>query len=339
MYHKALHWFAVLTACATFLLIIAGGLVTSNSAGLSVPDWPNTYGMFMFSFPFSKMVGGILYEHGHRMIASTVGFLTVVLAFWLWRREERRWVRNLGYWAVGAVIAQGVLGGITVLFYLPTVISTAHALLAQTFFCITLAIAYVTSREGVSQPRVREDHATPSVAKLTTAAAVTVFVQLLLGAWMRHSDAGLAITDVPLTYGAMLPPTTADGLAAVNAMRQHALLDPVSLNQIWIHFAHRMGAIVVAVMLIRMIVRILREHGSVRELSAPAKALAVLLVAQITLGVLTVLTMKDAAVATAHVATGALILGLVFLTTIRAHRFTPAADGSPVLASPRSTPA
>lgn len=337
MYHKGLHRFAVFTAFSTFLLIIAGGLVTSNSAGLSVPDWPNTYGKFMFSFPLSQMVGGIFYEHGHRMIASTVGFLTVLLAVWLWRREERAWVRNMGYAAVGAVIAQGVLGGITVLFYLPTVISTAHALLAQTFFCITLAIAYVTSREGLATPAARES--SPSIGRMSAIAAAMVFVQLLLGAWMRHSDAGLAISDAPLVYGSLLPPVTDADLAAVNALRMHDLLSPVTLGQIWIHYAHRVGAVLVAITMVMMIVRILRQRGDTKQLATPAKWLGALLVAQITLGLTTVWTMKDPVIATAHVATGALILGTVFLTTIRAFRFAPAAQNSTVLVSPRSTPA
>ena len=103
----------------TVLLIAAGGMVTSTGSGLSVPDWPNTYGWFMFSFPHEKWVGGIFYEHGHRLIASTVGFLTIILAVWTWRVEPRRWVRWLAFGALGAVILQGLLGGLTVLFLLP----------------------------------------------------------------------------------------------------------------------------------------------------------------------------------------------------------------------------
>jgi len=142
-----LHLFAMLVAATTGILIFAGGLVTSTESGLSVPDWPNTYGYFMFFFPLEKMVGGIRYEHTHRLIASTVGFLIVILAAWLWRAETRRWVRRLGYLALAAVITQGVLGGITVLWYLPDPISIAHASLAQLVFCLTMTIALVTSQE------------------------------------------------------------------------------------------------------------------------------------------------------------------------------------------------
>ena len=130
------------TAFSTLGLIFAGGLVTSTGSGLAVPDWPNTYGEFIFTFPYSKWVGGIFYEHIHRLLASFVGFLTLVLSIWLWRTEPRPWMKKLGLFALGAVIAQGILGGLTVLFLLPTAISMTHGILAQTFFCITIFIAY-----------------------------------------------------------------------------------------------------------------------------------------------------------------------------------------------------
>ena len=135
---------------ATFCLIIAGGLVTSTDSGLSVPDWPKSYGMWM-----PPMVGGVFYEHGHRMVASFVGFLTVIFTAWLWIKEPRKWVRVLGSIALAAVITQGVLGGLTVLYFLPTSISVAHATLAQSFFCLTVALSLFTSREWKQpQPKV-----------------------------------------------------------------------------------------------------------------------------------------------------------------------------------------
>ena len=144
-----LHRFAKFVAACTVLLILAGSLVTSNDAGLSVPDWPTSYGWSMFTFPPSMWVANILYEHGHRLIASTVGFLTIILAAWLWMADSRRWMRFLGLAALGAVVAQGVLGGLTVLFFLPPAISTAHAALAEIFFCITISIALFTSPEWI----------------------------------------------------------------------------------------------------------------------------------------------------------------------------------------------
>src|SRR5438445_10443641 len=140
-----LHRFAQFLAGCTVLLVLAGSLGTSTQSGLAVPDWPTTYGWNMFTFPPSKWVGGIFYEHGHRLIASTVGFLTIVLAIWIWLRDPRRWMKRLGVVALAAVIAQGLLGGLTVLFFLPTAISTAHAGLAEIFLCITVAIALFTS--------------------------------------------------------------------------------------------------------------------------------------------------------------------------------------------------
>ena len=140
-----LHRFAKLVAGCTVFLVLAGSLVTSTNSGLSVPDWPTSYGWNMFTFPPSKWVGGILYEHGHRLIASTVGFLTIVLAAWLWRADPRGWMKRLGATALGAVVLQGVLGGVTVLFFLPSAVSTAHAALAEIFFCLTVAIALFTS--------------------------------------------------------------------------------------------------------------------------------------------------------------------------------------------------
>src|SRR5713101_17368 len=140
-----LHRFAVFLAGCTVLLVLAGSLVTSTDSGLSVPDWPTSYGWSMLTFPPSKWVGGIFYEHTHRLIASTVGLLTIVLAGWLWLRDPRRWMKRLGATALGAVIAQGVLGGLTVLFFLPAPVSIAHAGLAEIFFCATVAIALFTS--------------------------------------------------------------------------------------------------------------------------------------------------------------------------------------------------
>jgi cytochrome c oxidase assembly protein subunit 15 len=184
-YHRGLHRFAIFTACVTLLLIVAGALVTSNEAGLSVPDWPTTFGSF---YKIPRMVGGIKYEHGHRMMAEFVGLLTIILAVWTWRVEKRRWLRMLGLAALGTVIAQGILGGITVLFFLPPAVSSAHAALAQTFFCIAVAIAVFTGRRWIEeQPRVELDVRRPSLFTLTLLSIFVLYVQLLLGAMFRHN--------------------------------------------------------------------------------------------------------------------------------------------------------
>jgi heme a synthase len=183
-YNRPLHRFAVLLASWTFLLIIAGALVTSNDAGLSVPDWPTSFGS-LYKIP--KLVGGVKFEHTHRMIAQVAGLLTIILAIWSWRVEKRGWMRILGWGALGTVIAQGILGGLTVLFYLPPPISSAHAALAQTFFCITVAIAMFTGQKWVEeQPRVEFDARRPSLFTLTLLSIFVLYVQLILGAMFRH---------------------------------------------------------------------------------------------------------------------------------------------------------
>ncbi|MGH9400030.1 MAG: COX15/CtaA family protein, partial [Thermoanaerobaculia bacterium] len=267
-----LHRFAVTTAAATLLLVAAGGLVTSTESGLSVPDWPTTYGQNPFTFPLSQWVGGIRFEHSHRLIASAVGLLTVILAVWLQRREERRWVRRLGWAALAAVVAQGLLGGLTVIFLLPTAVSVAHACLAQTFFCLVVTLAAVTS------PRFRAGEAAPASA-VSRAAAVTtalVFLQLLAGAVMRHTKAGLAIPDFPLALGQVVP--------------------PIASLPVAIHFAHRVGAVAVASL---AAVCVARSSRSGRPgLVKTAWCLAGAVTAQVALGALTVLSKKDAVLTT-----------------------------------------
>jgi cytochrome c oxidase assembly protein subunit 15 len=289
-----LHRFAAATAAATLLLIAAGGLVTSTESGLSVPDWPTTYGQNPFTFPISKWVGGIRFEHSHRLIASAVGLLTVVLAVWLQRREDRPWVRRLGWAALSVVVAQGVLGGLTVLFLLPAPISVAHACLAQTFFCIVVTLAIVTS------PRFREAGAAAPSALSRAAAWTTglVFLQLLVGAVMRHTKAGLAIPDFPLALGRVVPPLTSFAVA--------------------IHFAHRLGALIVAAAAAVSVACAARSGRP--ALARMGGLLALAVGAQIALGAMTVLSKKDVTVTTVHVATGALVLGLSLCLAIASRR-------------------
>jgi cytochrome c oxidase assembly protein subunit 15 len=204
--HRNVHRFAVFTAVCTFLLLVAGALVTSNDAGLSVPDWPLSYGSLT-----PPMVGGIFYEHGHRMIASFVGLLSIVLAVWLWRVESRRlsaerppvrrWLRWLGVAALGAVVAQGLLGGLTVLFFLPPWISSAHATLAQLFFATVASIALFTSSWWEREPVLwLRDFRSPSIHTLALATVAAIFLQLILGAAFRHKAFGI----IPHLAGAVV---------------------------------------------------------------------------------------------------------------------------------------
>ena len=172
-------------AWATFLLIVAGALVTSKDAGLSVPDWPTSFGSI---YKIPPMVGGVQYEHTHRMIAEFIGLLIIIMALWTQRVEQRKWMRVLGWTALAAVVGQGVLGGITVLNLLPWSISTAHATLAQTIFCVIVAMALFTSRSWLQDYEpVAEHDLSPSTPTLTAFAAGCVWVQLILGAAFRHS--------------------------------------------------------------------------------------------------------------------------------------------------------
>ena len=295
-----LHLYTRLVALSTAILIFAGGLVTSTGSGLSVPDWPNTYGWSMFTFPLEKMVGGIRYEHSHRLIASTVGFLILVLAIWLWRVERRRSVRRLGSLALVAVIMQGVLGGITVLWYLPDPISIMHASVAQIVFCITVAIALFTSRGWRNGYAARgpapDDRLLQKIAIVTTGC---IYAQILIGATMRHTDAGLAIPDFPLAFGHIIPPHWDAKIA--------------------IHFAHRIGALVATLLIVATAGHVFAHHRNRGELVRPAVILLALLTIQITLGTLTVLSQKEYIINSLHVVTGALVLGTSLVLTLRAH--------------------
>jgi len=295
-----LHRFALFTTACTAFLIFVGGLVTSTESGLSVPDWPTTYGWNMFTFPLSKWVGGIFYEHTHRILASFVGFLTIVLTVWTYFGEKRVWMRWLSAAALSTVILQGVLGGMTVLFLLPSPISTLHACLAQAFFCLVIAIAVFTSprwKRGV--PFTGSYNETSSVPALCAATTAAVYVELILGALMRHTAAGLAIPDFPLALGHIIPPFTS--------------------NKVIIHFAHRVGAVVVTTMIVWTFVRVARSYSRHFLLFRPALTMMALLGIQLVLGATTVWSAKSTIPTTAHVLTGALLLGTAFLLTLRSY--------------------
>jgi heme a synthase len=322
-----LHLFAVVVAASTALLIFAGGLVTSTGSGLSVPDWPTTYGWFMLTFPLDRMVGGIFYEHSHRLIASSVGVLIVVLAIWLWKVEPRLWVRRLGYVALAAVVTQGILGGITVLWFLPNAISIAHAGLAQLVFCLTVSIALFTSpgwRRGYASrdagrkgPPYGHETGVDDRTLQATAAVTTgvIYAQIIVGATMRHTGAGLAIPDFPLAFGQLVPPFW-------NA--------PIA-----IHFAHRVGALLVSAFVMAAAGHVLYHHVGRPELRRPSLLVLLLLAIQITLGALTVLSGKHYIINSLHVVTGAMVLGTSLVLTLRAYRPRFADDAGS--AAPRSS--
>jgi cytochrome c oxidase assembly protein subunit 15 len=190
-----LHRFTIILAICTLLLVVAGAEVTSHQAGLSVPDWPLSYGQVM-----PPMTGGVFFEHGHRMVATSVGILTIVLVIWLMRREKRAWMRRLGWAALGAVIVQGVLGGLTVLLLLPPAVSVAHACLAQLFFSTTVAMAVFTSPSWQRGPELVSDYGSPSMRMLAIVTPAAILAQIALGAGFRHR----AISVVPHVIGAVV---------------------------------------------------------------------------------------------------------------------------------------
>lgn len=195
VYNKAVHQYAVFTACCTFLLLVAGALVTSNDAGLSIPDWPLAYGSL-----HPPMVGGIRYEFTHRVIATCVGLLTIGLAVWLWKAEKRSWMRWMGWAALGGVIAQGILGGLTVRMFQPPPVSAAHATLAQLFFSTVVAIAVFTSSWWNGSFEELDDPGSPRIRTLAVWTLVAVFLQLILGAAFRHKGFGI----IPHLLGAVI---------------------------------------------------------------------------------------------------------------------------------------
>src|ERR1044071_5395244 len=238
-----LHRFAWFTSIATLFLICSGGMVTSKGVGLAVPDWPTTFGYNMFLFPVSKWIGGIFFEHTHRLIASTIGFLTIILALWLWRSNVARWIKTLGWVSLGAVILQGVLGGLRVTL-LKDEIGIFHACLAQAFLgmvvMIALALSPVWQRlrsATVVLPR--------SLALLAVAITSLIYGQLALGAIMRHQHRDLSITDFPLAYGQVIPATDPATIARINQARDAQALSDVTAAQIWLQLAHRFLALVI----------------------------------------------------------------------------------------------
>lgn len=286
--------FTKVTAVSTLFLIFAGAMVTSTSSGLAVPDWPLAYGKL-----FPPMVGGILFEHGHRLIAATVGFLVLIQAFLLQMAEPKPVVRNLGWLALSTVVVQGVLGGMTVIFKLPFAVSVGHAALAQVFLCLCVAIAFLTSRfsEGL---RVAPAAAT-GLGSLSRLLVAAVFAQIVIGALMRHKGAGLAIPDFPLSLGRVVPEFTNAAIA--------------------INFAHRAWGLLVAIAILALGPIVLRR--AVGPLRAIYLALMGAVVIQILFGAFTVWTAKSPIVTSVHVVFGSFLLAstLVFaLTATRMER-------------------
>ena len=289
-----------------FLLIVAGGLVTSNNAGLAVPDWPTSFG-HLFKIP--KMIGGVKFEHGHRMLAELIGLLTIIVAIWTWRVDKRRWMRGLTLGAVAGVIFQGVLGGLTVLNFLPPAISTAHATVGQTMFCMLAVIAVFTSRSWQEEPaqKITRKDARPLLRHCWMLIGF-LYLQLILGAAFRHV-------------------WTKWGPSGSNHWPVHKIVHVLL-------YPHILNALMVTVLLLYVSLRAITKHSNIPHLRRPALGLLLLLIAQLLLGlgayVVRVVqgineaqpTMSLVTVTVAHLAVGALILALSMILTIQVYRHT-----------------
>ncbi len=309
---RALHRFAVLTAGATFFLIFIGGLVTSTGSALAVPDWPLAFGKLIPAWE-----GGIRFEFGHRVAAGTVVVLTLILMAWAWRAERRRWVRRLVFAAFGLIVVQAVLGGITVLFELPLAIAVTHAATAQALFCLMVSIAIFTNPKWESTPHEDEPTARVPLATLALATTAVIYLQILVGALMRHMSAGLVIPDFPLSFGQLVPPYWNEYIA--------------------INYAHRCGALVVTAMVLWTVARVLRVHQEILALRRPALGLFLLLVLQVCLGALTIWSGRSVLPTTSHVAIGAAVLATSLTLTIRARKIFGAPDRVRLLAPARES--
>lgn len=276
-----------------------------------MPDWPTSFG-HLFKIP--KMIGGVKFEHGHRMIAEFVGLLTIVVAIWTWRIDKRRWMRGLTIGAVAGVVFQGVLGGLTVLNFLPPAISTAHATIGQTMFVVLAAIAVFTSRSWLDEPaeKIAPQEARPLLRHGWMLIGF-LYLQLILGAAFRH---------VWTKWG-----PTGSNHWPVNKI-VHAFLYP-----------HIINALLVTFLVLYVSLRALTKHGKIPHLRKPALGLLLLLIAQLLLGVSAYVvrvvqginesqpTMSLVVVTVSHLAVGALILLLTAVLTIQTyrHRGEPAA--------------
>lgn len=306
---------AIVTTILTFVLICSGGLVTSKGVGMAVPDWPTTYGYNMFAFPLSRWVGGVFYEHTHRLFASGIGLLTVILGVMTFFLEKRGWVRRLALVLMIGVILQGVLGGLRVTLYKDN-IGIFHAIVAQTFFALLLIFCAVTSRSFVKGKWAGDEPAAKLRFLALTGVLLTYF-QLIVAATMRHAHLGLSIPDFPTAYGNFLPDLSEKAMTTINAARMAQAMMPTTATQIELQLLHRGGALLLMGVVLLLMIRareLLSEKHWVHRWSL---VWGILLVLQAALGAWTIWSNKAADVATAHMALGALMLGGSILLTFR----------------------
>ena len=320
-----LHYFACVLAIATLFLVALGGVVTTKGVGMAVPDWPTTYGQNMFLFPPSKWIGGVFYEHSHRLVASAVGLLTTILAVWLWLKESRRWLRWLGVLAFFAVVFQGVLGGMRVVFNqygVGTELGIFHATFAQLFFLLVCSIALFTSQwwNEIDSSEVGSTNAI-ALRRLFAATTCLILVQLVIGATMRHQHAGLAVPDFPLAYGKVWPATDPHSVELYNARRMETAGEgPIMASHIVVHMMHRFTACAVLFTIIACAVMAFRKTSPGSWLRKISTLWLGIVLLQIVLGVLTIWSQRKVDVTTAHVAVGAVTFMLGWMLVLVSSR-------------------
>lgn len=314
-----LRFFSKVLALATLFLIFMGALVTSHNAGLAVPDWPTTWGENMFLFPPSKWSGNIFFEHVHRLVASTIGLLTIVMFLSLLRFEKRSWVKWIGFAGLVAVCLQGVLGGLTVLYLLPPAVSVGHAVLGQTFFIITIVIAYVESAESESRQKEKGDTIRSNIFKVSLFFVSLIYLQLILGATMRHTASGLAIPDFPSMGGQYLPWFNAETVNAINQIRSQMGLWPIEKWQVLIHFAHRVMGVLILLLTPYLLYRVYKGSSSDSLIRSSVRTILFVTVLQFIFGVVTVLSAKSPYLTSLHVAFGAFTLGCAVIFSLRSY--------------------
>jgi heme a synthase len=320
---RLLHWFAIISTLSVLGLIGSGGLVTSHDAGMAVPDWPNSFGYNMFLFPISRWVGGVFFEHTHRLIASLVGLLTIGLCLATWLIDDRRWVKWLASVAVLAVVVQGVLGGLRVTEH-NTLLGLFHGCLAQSFLALMATLALVTSpfwsHLGASGSETRQ------LRILSVLVTGMVFAQLVLGAAMRHSHAGLSIPDFPTTYGGWLPLLDPAAIAKINEARGAAGQPFTSGGLILLQYVHRVWALLIGIGVVWTSVKLIRSALLPNPIRMAGAAWIFLIFVQLVLGAWTVLSNKAADIATSHVLGGALMLVIGVLLSVSLSRILACKD-------------
>jgi cytochrome c oxidase assembly protein subunit 15 len=280
---------ARLTAGATFLLIVIGGIVTSTDSGLAVPDWPTTFGYNMFLYPLSEMVGGILYEHSHRLMGSLVGLLTVSLFILILARDSRKWLKWIGLVALVAVVVQGVLGGLRVT-QINRNFAIVHACLAQAFFALLCGIAWFTSRDWWKDRIASVNGTGQKLRRLSLITTCLIYMQLIFGAILRHTGSRL---DAHLLFAF---------LVALHIFLLARRVLGVNGD------AQRIGQSMPMLLLGLLAIQLMLGTGAFfAKLTAFGETFAIALTVTIT---------------TAHVAVGALMLVSSFVLTLKIYKFT-----------------